>query len=42
MEKLTPKGKYTVKEGNNLHKNMISKPATVRRGEHNAGYWEQI
>ena len=34
MEKLTGKGKHTVKVGNNLHKNMRSKPAIVRRGEH--------
>ena len=34
MEKTTGKGKYTVKVGNHLHTNMISKPATVRRAEH--------
>ena len=34
MEKLTDKGKHTVKAGSHLHTNMISKPATVRRGEH--------
>ena len=34
MEKLTVKGKHTVKVGNHLHTNMISKPGTVRRGEH--------
>ena len=33
MEKLTRKGKHTVRERNYLHTN-ISKPATVRRGEH--------
>ena len=32
MEKLTSKGKHTVKVGNLPHTNMISKPATVRRG----------
>ena len=31
MEKLTGKGKHTVKVGNHPHTNMISKPATVRR-----------
>ena len=34
MEKLTGKGKHTVKVGNHLHTNMISKPAIMRRGEH--------
>ena len=34
MEKLTGKGKHTLKVGNNLHTNMISKPAIVRGGEH--------
>ena len=34
MEKLTSKGKHTVKVGNHPHTNMISKPAIVRRGEH--------
>ena len=33
-EKLTSKGKHTVKVGSYLHTNMISKPATVKRGEH--------
>ena len=33
MEKLTDKGKHIVKVGNHVHTNMISKPATVRRGE---------
>ena len=33
MEKLTGKGKHTVRERNYLHTN-ISKPAIVRRGEH--------
>ena len=32
MGKLTSKGKHTVKVGNHQHKNMISKPAIVRRG----------
>jgi len=31
MEKLTGKGKHTIKTGNNLQTNMISKPAIVRR-----------
>ena len=31
MEKLTGKGKHTVKVGNNPHTNMISKPAVMRR-----------
>ena len=31
MGKLTTKGKRTVKVGNHLHTNMISKPATMRR-----------
>ena len=30
MEKLTGKGKHTVKVGNHPHTNTISKPATVR------------
>ena len=34
MEKLTSKGKHTVKVGNHPHTNMISKPAITRRGEH--------
>ena len=34
MEKLTGKGKHTVKVGNNPHTNMISRPAIMRRGEH--------
>ena len=34
MEKLTGKGKHTVKIGNHLHTNTMSKPAIVRRGEH--------
>ena len=34
MEKLTSKGKHTVKVGNHPHTNMISKPAILRRGEH--------
>ena len=34
MGKLTSKGKHTVKVGNHPHRNMISKPAVVRRGEH--------
>ena len=34
MGKLTSKGKHTVKVGNNLHTNMISKPAIMRRGEY--------
>ena len=34
MEKLTGKGKHTVKVGNHPHTNMISKPAIVRRGEY--------
>ena len=33
MEKLTGKGKRTLKVGNHLHTNNISKPAIVRRGE---------
>ena len=34
MEKLTGKGKHTVKVGNRPHTNMISKSSIVRRGEH--------
>ena len=34
MGNLTSKGKHTVKEGNHPHTNMISKPATIRRGEY--------
>ena len=33
MEKLTGKRKHTVKAGNYPHTNMISKQATMRRGE---------
>ena len=32
MGKLTSKGKHTVKVGNHLNTNRISKPATVRKG----------
>ena len=32
MSRLTGKSKHTVKVGNHPHINMISKPATVRRG----------
>ena len=42
MEKLTGKGKHTVMVGNHPHTNMISKPSTVRRGEHNARYQKCI
>ena len=34
MEKLTSKIKHTVRVGNHLHTNMISKPTTVRQGDH--------
>ena len=34
MGKLSGIGKHTVKLGNHPHKNIISKPAIVRRGEH--------
>ena len=34
VEKLTGKGKHTVKVGNNLHTNMIFKTAMVREGEY--------
>ena len=37
MEKLTGKGKHTVKEGNHLYTNMISKPA-INEERTNAGY----
>ena len=37
MGKLTGKGKHTVQVGNDLHTNMISKPAVMRRGEYK--YW---
>lgn len=33
MEKLTGKGKYTVKAGNHPHRNIISKPEIVRRAQ---------
>ena len=33
MEKLTGKGKHTVKVGNHLHTNMISKPTIMRRAQ---------
>ena len=34
MEKLTSKGKHTIKVGNHPHTNMISKPAVMRRGDY--------
>ena len=34
MGKFTSKGKHTAKVGNHPHKNMISKPAIVRRGQY--------
>jgi len=34
MEKLTSKGKHTVKIQNHPHTNIILKPEIVRRGEH--------
>ena len=34
IEKLTSKGKHTVKVGNHLYTNMISEPASVRKGVH--------
>ena len=34
MGKLTGKDKCTVKVGNHLHKNMVSKPAILRGGEY--------
>ena len=40
MGKLTGKGKHKVKVGNYPHTNMISKPATVRRGEYKCRKWE--
>ena len=33
MEKLTVKGKHTVKVGNHIHTNMILKSAIVRRAQ---------
>ena len=33
MRKLTGKGKHTVKVGNHLHTNILSKPAMVRRAQ---------
>ena len=33
MEKLTGKDKYTLKEGNHPHRNIISKPEIVRRAQ---------
>ena len=40
MRKLTCKGKYMVKVGNHPHINMISKPATMRRGDYKCRKWE--
>ena len=40
MGKLTSKGKHTVKVGNHPHKNRISNPAFVRRGEYKCRIWE--
>ena len=40
MEKLTSTGKHKVKAGNHPHTNMISKPATMRRGEYKCRKWE--
>ena len=34
MAKLTIKGKQTVMVGNHSYSNMMSKPVTVRLGEH--------
>ena len=34
MGKPTGKSKHTVKVGSHPHTNVVSKPATVRRGEH--------
>ena len=39
MGKLTSKGKHTVKVGNHLHINMISKPAIIR-GQYKCRKWE--
>ena len=33
MEKLTSKGKHTIKVGKHPHTNMISKPVIVRRAQ---------
>ena len=40
MEKLTGKGKLTVKVGNNPHTNMLSKPSIMRRGKQKCGILE--
>ena len=40
MGKLTGKGKHTVKVGNHPQTNMISKTATVSRGEYKCRKWE--
>ena len=40
MGKLTSKGKHTVKVGNHPHTHMVSKPATMRRGQYKCRKWE--
>ena len=40
MENLIGKGKYEVKVGNHLYKNMILTLAIVRRGEHKCSIFE--
>ena len=40
MGKLTGKGKHTVKAGNHPYTSMISKPATMRKGEYKCRKWE--
>ena len=40
MGKLIGKGKHAVKSGNHPYTNMISKLATIRRGEYKCRKWE--
>jgi len=40
MEKLNSKGKHIIRAGNNLHKNMISKPIIVQQEEYRCKIFE--
>ena len=40
MGKIIDKGRHTVKIGNHQHINMLSKAATMKRGEYRGRKWE--
>ena len=40
MGKIIDKGRHTVKIGNHPHINMLSKAATMKRGEYRGRKWE--